>query len=197
MPVALMGSKVGKISIRRKSPPTSVKARWYDHGRDRVLEYCEEDVRASAALLRKQLRGRPGLPPADVERILYWSNYSAKAIARIQARGIPIDVELWGLVQANNAAVIRYLLQQFDPSQNSDSPIYTPEGEWSYARFEQWLASTGVTAWPRLDSGQLDTDSTTFRAMCHIPGIERLHALRDSLGFIAKARLPIGRDGRN
>jgi len=148
-------------------------------------------------LLRKQLRGRPGLPPADVERILYWSNYSAKAIARIQARGIPIDVELWGLVQENKAAVIRYLLQQFDPSHNSDSPIYTPEGEWSYARFEQWLASTGVTAWPRLDSGQLDTDSTTFRAMCHIPGIERLHALRDSLGFIAKARLPIGRDGRN
>src|SRR5262249_468746 len=72
-----------------------------------------------------------------------------------------------------------------------------PEGEWSYARFEQWLASTGVTAWPRLDSGQLDTDSTTFRAMGHIPGIERLHALRDSLGFIAKARLTIGPDGRN
>ncbi len=29
------------------------------------------------------------------------------------------------------------------------------------------------------------------------PGIEGLHALRDSIGFIAKARLPIGRDGRN
>ena len=28
-------------------------------------------------------------------------------------------------------------------------------------------------------------------------GIEGLHALRDSVGFIAKARLPIGRDGRN
>ena len=33
--------------------------------------------------------------------------------------------------------------------------------------------------------------------MCHIPGIEGLHALRDSIGFIVKARLPIGRDGRN
>jgi DNA polymerase I-like protein with 3'-5' exonuclease and polymerase domains len=33
--------------------------------------------------------------------------------------------------------------------------------------------------------------------MYHVPGVEALHALRDSIGFIAKARLPIGRDGRN
>jgi hypothetical protein len=33
--------------------------------------------------------------------------------------------------------------------------------------------------------------------MYHVPGIENLHALRDSLNVIVKARLPIGRDGRN
>jgi DNA polymerase I-like protein with 3'-5' exonuclease and polymerase domains len=33
--------------------------------------------------------------------------------------------------------------------------------------------------------------------MYHIPGIEGLHALRDCIGFIAKARLPLGADGRN
>jgi hypothetical protein len=33
--------------------------------------------------------------------------------------------------------------------------------------------------------------------MSHIPGIANLHALRDSLGVIAKAQLPIGPDGRN
>jgi hypothetical protein len=34
--------------------------------------------------------------------------------------------------------------------------------------------------------------------MYHVhPGIEGLHALRDVLSFISKARLPIGRDGRN
>jgi DNA polymerase I-like protein with 3'-5' exonuclease and polymerase domains len=33
--------------------------------------------------------------------------------------------------------------------------------------------------------------------MSHVPGIEGLRALRDSLGFIMRARLPIGRDGRN
>jgi DNA polymerase-1 len=173
------------------------QGRWRDHGCDRVLEYCEEDVRASAALLRKQLRGRPGLPPVDVEHVLHWSNYSAKTVAQIQARGMPIDVPLWNLVQENKAAVIRYLLQRFDPGYGSNCPIYTPEGEWSYERFEQWLAGTGVTAWPRLESGRLDIDSDAFRLMYHVPGIEGLHALRDSLGVIVRARIPIGRDGRN
>ena len=72
--------------------------------------------------------------------MLHWSNYSAKAIALIQARGMPIDMVLWNLVQENKAAVIRELLQQFDPSYGSENPIYTPEGEWSYERFEHWLA---------------------------------------------------------
>src|SRR5262245_26656552 len=97
----------------------------------------------------------------------------------------------------NKAAVVRELIRQFDPSAGDDLPIYTPDGEWSYARFEQWLVRTGVLSWPRLDSGQLDTDRDAFRLMSHIPGIESLGALRDSIGFIAKARLPIGSDGRN
>ena len=171
--------------------------RWADHGREAVFRYCEEDVRKSVQLLHAQLRGCPGVLPADVARVLHWSNYSSKCIALIQARGMPIDMGLWNLLQENKAAVIGELLQRFDPSYGSDDPIYTPEGEWSYQRFEQWLVRTGVAAWPRLASGRLNVDSDAFRMMHHVPGIEGLHALRDSLGFIVKARLPIGRDGRN
>src|SRR5262249_9590282 len=40
-------------------------------------------------------------------------------------------------------------------------------------------------------------DSDAFRLMYHVPGIEGLHALRDSMGFIVKANLPIGPDGRS
>jgi DNA polymerase I len=179
------------------------EGRWREYGRERVEEYCEEDVRMSVRLLHAQLRrycdqrGYTLLPAADVERVLHWSNYSAKSIALIQARGMPIDMALWNLVQENKAAVIGELLRRFDPSYGSDEPIYTPEGEWSYERFECWLAQTGVTAWPRLDSGRLDTDSDAFRLMYHVLGIEKLHALRDSLGVIVRAKLPIGRDGRN
>jgi hypothetical protein len=162
-----------------------------------VVRYCEEDVRMEVLLLRAQLRGWGVLAPADTRRILFWSNYSAKCIALIQARGMPIDMLLWNLVQENKPAVIGELLRRFDPSHGDDDPIYTPQGQWNYKRFESWLARTGVTAWPRLESGQLDTDGDAFRLMYHVPGIEGLHALRDSLGIIAKARLPIGKDGRN
>jgi DNA polymerase I len=178
------------------------EGRWQVHGRERVFEYCEEDVRASTQLLREQLRGHRshyqyGFYPTDVERVIHWSNYSAKVIAQIQARGMPIDMHLWNLVQENKAAVIRYLLRRFDPSFGSEAPIYTPEGEWSYARFEQWLPTASINAWPRLQSGKFDISGDAFKLLHHLPGIEGLHALRDSLGFIAKAKLPIGRDGRN
>jgi DNA polymerase I len=158
-----------------------------------IVDYCEQDVAKSAELLRAMIRSKA----IDGDRVVFWSEYSAKAIARIQARGMPIDVELWNLVQENRAAVVAELLRQFDPSYGSNYPIYAPDGKWSYERFQRWLAATGVAAWPRLESGQLDIESDAFRIMYHVPGIESLHALRDSLGFIVKARLPIGKDGRN
>jgi hypothetical protein len=176
---------------------------WQKYGKEAVEAYCEEDVNKSAALLRAQLRdrcdyrGRVRLPATDVERVIWWSDYSAKCIAQIQARGMPWDVVLWNLVQENKAAVIADLLRRFDPSYGEAETIYTPEGEWSYARFERWLARHNVYAWPRLDSGELDISGDAFRLMYHIPGIKVLHALRDSLGFISKARIPIGPDGRN
>ena len=170
-------------------------SQWAKYGVERVFEYCEEDVRMSGRLLRAQLRGCPGLPPANVERVLWWSNYSAKCIALIQARGMPIDMPRWNLVRENRGAVVGESLRRFDPSFGSDDPIYTPEGEWSYERFEQWLIHSGVAAWPRLDSGRLNIDSDAFRSMYHVPGIEELHALRDGLGFIMKARLQLAATG--
>jgi DNA polymerase I len=179
------------------------EGRWREYGREVVFDYCEEDVRMSVRLLRAQLLARCGafgrilLPAADVERVLHWSNYSAKTVAQIQARGMPIDVELWDLVQENKAAVIRALRRRFDPSYDSDDPIYDENGKFEYDRFERYLVRIGVTAWPRLESGALDLDSDTWRLMSYIPGIDGVHALRDSLRVIASATLPIGRDGRN
>jgi DNA polymerase I len=174
------------------------EGRWWIHGKEACLDYCEEDTRNSMLLLYEQLLGRRHLPRADVPLVLHWSEYSAKAVAQIQARGMPVDMPLWNTVQEHKAAVVGALLKEWDPSHGDDDPIYTPEGEWSYDRFEQWLVRAGVRVWPRLDSGLLNVDSDAFRLMYGVhPGIEGLHALRDSLGFIVRARLPIGKDGRN
>jgi hypothetical protein len=173
---------------------------WQKYGQGVVYDYCEEDVKKTAQLLRRQLRGQGRcLPPVDVKRVLHWSDYSAKTVALIQSQGMPIDVHRWNLVQEKEIklAVIDELRRQFDPSYYTDTPIYTPEGEFSYKRFEQWLIHAKVTAWPRLASGKLDISSDAFGLMAHIPWVPRLHALRDSLGVILRARLPIGKDGRN
>lgn len=110
---------------------------------------------------------------------------------------MPIDMPLWNAAQENKIAVIRALVQKFDPSQGTDNPIYTLDGEWSDDRFAQWLPRVGVTAWPRTESGRIQTDGDAFKLMYHIPGFESLHALKDSLFVIANAKLPIGPDSRN
>jgi DNA polymerase family A len=179
------------------------EGRWREYGKDAVLGYCAEDVVMSVKLLRAQLRrrldqlGHTLLAAADTERVIWWSEYSAKAVAQIQARGMPIDVELWHLVQENKRAVIGNLCRQFDPSYGSDAPIFDADGHWALARFEHWLVDAGVHSWPRLDSGRLDTEGDTFRLMSHVPGVAGIHALRDSIRVISGAKLPIGSDGRN
>jgi hypothetical protein len=174
------------------------ESRWHEYGREAVFAYCEEDVRASTELLRRQVHGYGARPPVNTDRVMHWSNYSAKAVARIQARGMPIDVPLWNLVQENKAKVVTALLRRFDPSWGRADSIYTPDGDWNDARFEQWLVRAGIPTWPRLPSGKIQIDGDAFKLLytAH-PAIEGLHALRDSLGVIVRARIPIGRDGRN
>ena len=181
--------------------PTMAKdigeGRWEKYGKQAVTSYCEEDVRMSAELLRAMLRPNRNTLQVDAQRVMFWSEYSAKAVARVQAQGMPIDMALWDLIQENKPAIIHALLLKFDPSFGSDDPIYTPDGEWSYERFERWLIREGIYAWPRLQSGRLDISGDAFRMMYHVPKVERLHALRDSLSVIVRAKLPIGPDGRN
>jgi hypothetical protein len=173
------------------------EGRWRDYGQDAVFDYCEEDVKNSVKLLRAQIRGSNRFSRVDTDRVIFWSEYSAKAVALIQAKGIPIDMYIWDLIQEYKYVIIDALRRRFDPSYNDDDPIFDVEGGFSYTRFEAWLIRSGIPFWPRLDSGQLDLDSDAFRLMSVFPGIEGIHALRDTLGFIAKARLPIGQDGRN
>ena len=105
------------------------EGRWRDYGQDAVYEYCEEDVRMSARLLPRLLQGSNRFHASSTEHVLHWSNYSAKAIAQIQARGMPIDTYLWNLVQEHKPEIIRALIRRFDPSYGSDFPIYDEDGD--------------------------------------------------------------------
>jgi hypothetical protein len=170
---------------------------WRKYGKENVLGYCEQDVLKSTELLIEILRGRRHLPAVSTDHILHWSNYAAKVVTEVQARGMPMDMPPWNLVQENKPAIVQELLRRFDPSQGTNYPIFTPEGNFGHNQFAQWLLSQGVFAWPRTETGMLQTDDDTWKIMAHVPGVEGLRALKDTLRFIDHANLPIGRDGRN
>ena len=112
-----------------------------------------------------------------------WSEYSAKTVARVQARGMPIDMLLWNLVQENKWAVIAALITRFDPSQGGENPIYTLEGGFSSWRFDAGRLPPVSPIGRGWVSSALQLDGDAFRMMYHAhPAIEGLHALRDSLG---------------
>jgi hypothetical protein len=174
------------------------EGRWRKYGKPVVLKYCDDDVKASCELLRRMLRGcGRELPPIDPALVMHWSNYSAKAVALMQAKGMPIDMRIWNGVQENKLVVIDALRRDFDPSYYDDDPIYDAEGSWETKRFERWLIRNGIDQWEKLPSGHLKLDGDAFKAMSHVKAIANLHALRDAMGVVARARLPIGRDGRN
>ena len=103
------------ISKRATWRKISVKAAGAQYGQPAVFRYCEEDVAKSSELFRRQVTGYEDIPPIDVARVLRWSEYSAKAVSRIQASGMPIDMPLWNLVQENKTAVVAALIRRFDP----------------------------------------------------------------------------------
>ena len=105
--------------------------------------------------------------------------------------------------------IARALVARLDPSQGSDYPIYSPDCEWSTRAFEQWLGTRRHRV-----MAQVGFRRAANRQRCipydvharpknedhpqwHDKAIEELHALRDTLGVIMKARIPIGPDGRN
>ena len=128
------------------------EGRWREYGREAVLDYCEEDMRNSAELLRRQLAGHDYRAPVDPELVMRWSDYCAKTVARIQARGMPIDMWLWNLVQENKGAVVARAdpAVRSEPGQRDTRSILRMH-EWSNERFEHWLASRWRSReWPRL-----------------------------------------------
>jgi hypothetical protein len=205
----------GWQNIEKKTVAKDIgEGHWQKYGQKYVFDYNEEDVSVATKLFWAMIRGDRNLPAIRPDFILHWSNYSAKNIALIQNRGLPWDTELWDITQANGLKVVRALCEKFDPSfydektpgRDDTGPIYNEDGEFSYRRFERHLAlpclrpgfeRPAVVAWPRLPTGRLDTDRDAFRLMSHVRGMEELSALRDVIGFIAKATLPISSDGRN
>ena len=163
---------------------------WSKGQRSAILDYCEQDVIALGPLLNAMLKRKPW-SELQLNQALLRGRYM-KAVGAMQHRGIPIDLNLLGTLNANWDAIKQKLIARVDTQYG----VYV-DGTFKEALFETYLAHKQIP-WPRLDSGRLALDRDTFSTMnMRYPAIQPLHELRKTLGELKLNKLAVGRDGRN
>jgi hypothetical protein len=151
-----------------------------------IEAYNREDVLLDILLLEKLA------PSIDLSAALFRGKYS-KAVADMEASGLPVDTEFVAALEANWQDLRRHYINQWD-----SLGLYDESGSFCRDRMEDLVRSRGWI-WPRTEkSGQLDLTSKTFGKQCrHHPELRDIQRLRDQ---IAELRLgaflnTIGEDG--
>jgi hypothetical protein len=157
-----------------------------DSERRALLAYCERDVNALEKLLRAM---EPGI---DLPRAVACRGRYMRAVARMEATGVPIDMPTlerlrdgWDLIQDGLIADV-------------DQRFGVFEGRTFKAeRWARWLGQHNLP-WPVLESGELALDEDTFREMARTNSdVSLMHELRVSLSQLRLNGLTVGKDGRN
>ena len=149
-----------------------------------ILEYCATDVAGLAALFPIMA------PTIDWPRAKLRGRFMAAA-ARMERAGIPIDASLHQRLVADWEPIKRHLIAEVDQAYGVfEGAIFKRD------RFAQYLRVNDIS-WPRLPSGVLALDDTTFdeQARAH-PQLRPLYELRATLGRLRLADLPVGTDHR-
>jgi hypothetical protein len=150
-----------------------------------LLEYCEGDVRALDELLLKML------PKIDMPYALIRGRYM-KAAARMEAVGIPIDVELLDTLVTGWPEIKKAIVA----AAHEKYGVF-PDGAFNRLRFAEYLARNDMQ-WPTLKSGELALDSDTFKDMARVyPDVVQLQQTLHALGKMRLKDFPVGPDGRN
>jgi hypothetical protein len=158
--------------------------------RQKILEYCENDVRALARLVPHITPTIRSLPHALFRGKVQW------AMAGGERRGVPTDLPR--LTKIRN----RWPDMQLDLVRETDRPfgcyeIVDGKPHWRKELFEALVKRTGMS-WPRHESGALDERDQTFREMAgKYPFIEPLRELRYSMSKLKLNDLSVGSDARN
>jgi len=165
-------------TILNKSPYT-------DEDKINILEYCFKDVYITCELFNK-LKDKIDIPYA-----LLRGRYTY-AVAKIESNGIPINVDLYNLIQANGESIKETLINELDVNYH----VY--EGtKFSYAKFIQYLVDNQIpwkltdTGLPLMASEYLDDKVKVYPHLC--PLVE----LKKTLDKTRLVECGVGHDGRN
>jgi DNA polymerase-1 len=158
--------------------------------RARILDYCEDDVRALALLVQHIVPTIPSLPHAMGRAKFMW------ATAQQERRGIPLDLSFLTRLRSQWSDIQSELVAELD----APFGIYEFEDgkpHWRKARFADYVKRHRM-AWPTYPDGTLDERDQTFREMeGRYPHIGPLRELRYSLSKLRLNDLQVGNDGRN
>jgi hypothetical protein len=152
---------------------------------DALTHFGVADEPALDALLKAML------PRLDLPRALLRGRYMA-AVARMEAVGIPIDMEGFDRLRDGWAAVQDRLIEQVDHQYGVfDGRKFSPP------RWAAWVNRNAIP-WPRQGPGRLDLTLDAFRDMAlAYPEVGPMKELRATLSQMRLFRLAVGPDGRN
>ncbi|MGY3147712.1 DNA polymerase-1 [Bradyrhizobium sp. USDA 3397] len=157
---------------------------WTHEEIPQILDYCEMDVDASAALLSATANS------IDWPRALIRGAYCS-AVAGMEYFGIPIDVDRLYQLRSQWPQVRMSLIAEVDANYGVyDGDVFKRD------RFSRWLHHKGIP-WPRLDSGLLDLSDEAFKLQEQAwPVIAPLRELRNTVREADLRGLHVGHDGR-
>lgn len=158
--------------------------------RAQILEYCEDDVRALAQLVKHLAPTIRSLPHAMLRANFQWAS------AQQERRGVPLDGPQLDRIRRQWTAIRSALVREMDAPYG----IYEfADGvpHWRKQRFADYVQRHNM-AWPTYADGTLDERDITFRDMAgRYPQIENLRLLRYTISKLRLNDLHVGSDGRN
>jgi hypothetical protein len=158
---------------------------WSDAEKHRILDYCQADADATAALFVAMASH------LDWPRALLRGRYT-KSVAGTESTGVPIDVTIHELLGREWPAIKALLVQEVDRCYGVYDGTTFKE-----VRFASLLRRLGIS-WPRLESGRLDLKDETFKEQAQLYSVlGPLRELRETLSRMRLAEIGVGADGRN
>jgi DNA polymerase I len=171
--------KKGMIELILRGGPYTVQQKL------EILDYCEADVNGLDALLPKML------PKIDIRRAIARGSYVIE-VARIEDRGVPIDVPRLDTIRARGKALILHLA-----AGHPHIDVYSGT-TFDQKKFEAFLARNGLAdRWRRTTTGMYTAEDAYLEEMGkYFPIIEELRQLKKVVLQLQRHRFQAGADGR-
>jgi DNA polymerase-1 len=157
---------------------------WDADEKRRVLDYCQSDVDALAALLSAMADS------IDWPRALIRGSYAA-SVASMEHFGVPIDLSVLRRVRKRWERIRTDLITEVDESYG----VYDGD-TFRLDRFSRWLRLKGIS-WPRLDSDRLNLSDDVWKSQeMAYPVVAPLRELRNTVRLSSLDGLRVGYDAR-